>query len=101
MAVKTRDEILASIKSRFGEDTSDETLALIEDVSDTIDDLSSRTSDSTNWKQKYDDLDADWRKKYRDRFFNGGSGNDDEESGSDDPEDKPLTYESLFKTEVR
>lgn len=105
MAVKTRDEILASIKSKFADDTSDETLAFIEDVSDTFDDLTNRAGDGTNWKQKYEANDAEWRKKYRDRFFKGsGSDGDDDSGGNDDDgndEEKPLTYENLFKIETR
>lgn len=67
MAVRTRDEILAAIRSRLGDDTSDEALAIIEDVDDTFKDYEVRTSD--DWKSKYDELDAEWRKRYRDRFF--------------------------------
>lgn len=67
MAVRTRDEILASIRSCLGDDTSDDALAIIEDVDDTFKDYEVRTSDE--WKSKYDELDAEWRKRYRDRFF--------------------------------
>lgn len=67
MAVRTRDEILAAIRARLGEDTSDDALAIIEDVDDTFKDYETRTSE--DWKSKYDELDAEWRKRYRDRFF--------------------------------
>ena len=67
MAVRTREEILAAIRSRLGDDTSDDALAIIEDVDDTFKDYEARTSD--DWKSKYDELDAEWRKRYRDRFF--------------------------------
>ncbi len=67
MAVRTRDEILAAIRSRLGDDTSDDALAIIEDVDDTFKDYEVRTSE--DWKSKYDELDAEWRKRYRDRFF--------------------------------
>lgn len=67
MAVRTRDEILAAIRARLGEDTSDDALTIIEDVDDTFKDYETRLSE--DWKSKYDELDADWRKRYRDRFF--------------------------------
>lgn len=67
MAVRTREEILSAIRSRLGDDTSDDALAIIEDVDDTFKDYEVRTSD--DWKSKYDELDAEWRKRYRDRFF--------------------------------
>lgn len=96
MAVRTREEILGSVRARFGDDTSDDTLALVEDIADTIADLENRAKDTTNWEQKYKDNDEAWRKKYRDRFFSGGS---DDEEGEENPEPtrKKYTFESLFK----
>lgn len=81
MAVKTRDEILTSMRSVIGENTSDEALALIEDFNDTMADYESRMGEDWKsqyeennkaWEQKYNDNDNAWRKKYRDRFFGGG-----------------------------
>ena len=99
MAIKTKQEILEKIKQKMGDDTSDEIIALIEDVTDTIDDYEKRAADNTDWKKKYNDLDADWRKKYTERFF---SGEPVQETPQELPEEKPaenLTYENLFKGE--
>ena len=41
MAVKTKEEILNALKAKFAEDSSDEVLAIIEDVTDTFDDFDS------------------------------------------------------------
>ena len=88
MAVKTNEEIMELLKTKLGEDTSDEALSLMTDLRDTLQDRSA----SEDWHQKYAQLDADWRKKYRDAFFN---------TPVDDPEgpydDKPLTFDALFK----
>lgn len=100
MAIKTRTEILAAIQARFGDDTSDDALAFIEDITDTITDLETRASGETNWEQKYRDNDAAWRKRYQERFFNGdGDPNPNPNSQDDDDTDKekPLTFENLFK----
>ena len=97
MAIKTREEILSAISAKFGDDTSDETLALVEDITDTITDFENKTKNNgENWEQKYKENDAAWRKKYRDRFF---SGKKDEEDDDDIPEPtrKNLTFENLFK----
>ena len=67
MAVRTRDEILAALRARLGDDTSDDALAIIEDVDDTFKDYETRSSE--DWKSKYYELDSTWRKRYRDRFF--------------------------------
>ena len=94
--VKTKDELLASIKERFKDDTSDETISFIEDVSDTINDLETRASDETDWKSKYEENDKQWREKYRDRFFNSeGDGN----NPLDEEQPKPISFDDLFKVE--
>lgn len=67
MAVLDRDEFTKRIASIIVGDT-DEDLKNIEDIMDTFDDLLEKT-DTENWKQKYEDNDAGWRKKYKDRFF--------------------------------
>lgn len=97
MAVKTRDEIMEAIRKRIGEDTSDEAIALLEDVTDTFTDYETRVADKTDWKTKYDEMDANWRKKYMDRF-SGKTGGDikeeQEEQIKDDSE--PRTFDELF-----
>ena len=102
MAIRSKDEILEQIQSRFGEDTSDETISFLEDITDTFTDLETRASgDGENWEKKYYDLDDEWRKKYRDRFFspevNDNSG--DEVIDEDLEDDSPKTYDDLFSVE--
>lgn len=97
MAIRTKDDLLTSIRDRFADDTSDETLSFLEDVTDTISDFESRATDTTNWKERYESNDREWREKYRDRFFNS-SGSDDNDNIIDEPENKPMRFEDLFKT---
>ena len=95
MAVRTRDEILAAIRSHLGDDTSDDALTIIEDIDDTFKDYETRIGE--DWKGKYDELDAQWRKRYRDRFFQK-AGN--EETSSEDVKDdneEDLKEESKVK----
>ena len=101
MAVRSKEEILEQVRSLLNENTSDEALALIEDIDDTVSDYETRTKDSTNWKEKYEANDATWRKKYHDRFFNSSS-DVDEPDPTNDPSQEPekkYTYEELFKKE--
>lgn len=97
MAVKTRDEIVEAVRKRIGEDTSDEAISLLEDVTDTFEDYETRVADKTDWKTKYDEMDASWRKKYMDRF-SGKTGEEvkeeQEEQIKDDSE--PRTFDELF-----
>lgn len=69
MSVKTKDEIIASLKVKLGDDTSDEVIAILEDVSDTFSDFETRISESGDWKEKYEALDSEWRKRYTERFY--------------------------------
>lgn len=98
MAVKTREEILAEVKARFGEQTDDETIAFLEDVSDTLTDLETNAKgDGTDWKAKYEENDAEWRKKYTERFYSSDPDPDTEQDESDDAT-KPKTFAELFTT---
>lgn len=97
MAIKSREEILNAIKGIIGERTDDESMSILEDVQDTFTDFETRTRDTTDWQKKYNDLDAEWRKKYRDRFFSH-SDEEPEEEEPDFEEEKPLTFDSLFTT---
>lgn len=98
MAVKTREEILAELKSRVGEDTDDETIAFLEDVTDTLSDLETKAKgDGTDWKAKYEENDAEWRKKYTERFYSSDPDSDPKPPKKDDTP-KPKTFAELFKT---
>ena len=99
MAIKTREEIMESIRTRFAEDTSDETLSLIEDVSDTLTDYETKAKgDGKDWKAEAERIDKEWREKYKARFFSAGKPEPEPEPEPEDPEDpKVLTYDELFK----
>lgn len=96
MAILTKEQLMESIKNRVGEDTSDEALAFIENVNDTIESMT--TDKNTDWKTKYEENDAAWRQKYKDRFFNSSS-EDDDDVFEEDEKKKPMTYEALFEEE--
>lgn len=101
--VRTKDELLASIKTRIGDDTSDEALALVEDINDSFDDLTTRVSEAGDWKAKFEENDKQWRDKYKERFFTPSDSGDDpltnEFKHEEPPKPKVLRYEDLFKTE--
>ena len=98
MAVKTMEELMESVRARLGDDQSDEAIALLEDISDTYSDMQSRTSGTEDWKKKYEENDAEWRQKYRDRFFKKSNDDDDDDDDNDSgKQNKPLTFDELFK----
>lgn len=97
MAVRTREEIMDAIVKWIGEDTSDEAITLLEDMTDTFTDYETKVADKTDWKAKYDEMDANWRKKYMERF-SGKTGEEvkeeQEEQIKDDSEYR--TFDELF-----
>lgn len=93
--VKSKDELLADIKTRLGDDTSDEAIALVENISDTIDNLESKATDTTDWKAKYEENDNAWRTKYRERFFSADAQQEDDEEFQET--ETPKTFDDLFK----
>ena len=100
MAILSREEYLARLQGRIGEDTSDEAMQFIEDMTDTFDDFTNRIGDKQDWKAKYEENDKSWREKYKARFFSSNvdtpSGVIDEQKADviDDGESK--TFEDLF-----
>lgn len=97
MAIKTKDELIQSLNAVLGDNASDEALALMEDVSDTLDDSAARGA--VDWEQKYRENDAAWRTRYRDRFMNNADNNEQLDVDpiiNPAPAERP-TFENLFK----
>lgn len=98
MAVKTREEILESFKTRLGENPDDDSIAFLEDVTDTLDDFEKRANgDGTDWKSKYEENDTNWRKKYTERFFSNEPEPEPEPKPEPEPDNTPRTFSDLFK----
>ena len=90
MAILDKESFMNKIKERIGDDTSDEALAFMEDMTDTFNDLESKSNSAgkDDWKAKYDALDKQWREKYKQRFFEGSDETSKDKGNNDDqPED--------------
>lgn len=94
MAILKKDELFTKIKGLIGDNSSDETLAILEDFQDTINDYEDRAKE--DWRAKYEQNDAEWRAKYKERFFSG-----EPIPKTKEPEENKhrFTFEELFKTE--
>ena len=101
MAIRTREEILESIRNIVGDRTDDNTLQVLEDVTDTLTDFENKTANQTDWEAKYKENDEGWRKKYAERFYTGDPSASIKinEPVIDEPDDKPTRFEELFTTE--
>lgn len=96
MAVKTSSEIIEAVKGRIGNDVSDDALTLLEDVTDTLNDLQTKANgDGVDWKSEAERIDKEWREKYFTRFSGDVEDNNPPDNNKDEP--KKTTYESLFE----
>ena len=95
MAILTKDEFNSRMSEVF-EDSDDNTLSVIEDFTDTFNDLYNRTESN----RSADEIEREWRERYRKRFF----GEDEEvedikKENKEDlaEEDKPKSFDDLFE----
>lgn len=94
--VKTKDEIMEEIRAYIGDRADDQTIALVENISDTIDDYAAYG----DYDKKLMAVEAEWRRKYIDRFMNGGENKNEVEVAktADDEKDKAeeIKIEDLY-----
>jgi hypothetical protein len=94
MAKLSKDELLEKVKKYIGDRNDDETLEIIEDISDSVD-----TPDADEWKQKYEDNDKMWRDKYISRFFDKKEEELETPTEHEEEEKEYSSYEDLFEEE--
>lgn len=102
MAVLSRDDFMSAVKGLAGDNADDNTLTMIENFTDTFNDLETRANDTTDWKSKYEQNDNEWREKYKARFFDGSAGTEPaiviKEQKEDITDDgKEISFDDLFK----
>lgn len=91
MAKLSKDELIEKVKKYVGDRTDDETIEIIEDISDSID-----SSDADEWKQKYEENDKMWRDKYISRFLEKKEDELDEPTEHEEEEKEYNSFEDLF-----
>lgn len=99
--VLSKEDFLSRLKNKIGDDTSDDALSFIEDMTDTFNDLETKSAgnNDSEWQKKYDELDKSWRQKYKERFYSSETDGEEvkEEQKEDVKEDgEATTFEDLF-----
>lgn len=94
MARLSKDVLIEKVKKYVGDRTDDETIEIIEDISDSID-----SSDADEWKQKYEENDKMWRDKYISRFFEKNEDELDTPTEHEEEEKEYNSYDDLFEEE--
>ena len=91
--------LLEELRNVIGDRTDDDALALIERVSELesqgIDDLKNKITELENQMKQ---LDEDWRKRYRDRFYEGEEKDEEQiEEAGDEEESESIKIDDLFE----
>lgn len=94
MAKLTKDELIEKVRKYVGDRTDDETIEIIEDISDSID-----SSDADEWRQKFEENDKMWRDKYISRFLDKKEDEVDTPTEHEEEEKVYNSFEDLFEEE--
>lgn len=87
MAKVTFAELQEQINAIVGDRQDDDALHLLENVADTL-------NADEDWRAKYETVDAEWRKRYRDRF--NGKAEEKEEPEEKEEAEEEITFDDLF-----
>lgn len=94
MAKLSKDELIEKVRKYVGDRQDDETIEIIEDISDSID-----SSEADDWKKKYEENDKMWRDKYISRFVEKKEDEPDTPTEHDEEEKEYNSFEDLFEEE--
>ena len=90
------------LKERVGDDTSDESIKFLEDMTDTYNELEKKINPNKKtdeeWTAELEAKDKEWRDKYKARFFEGvgTSGGEQPKDNLLAPDEKKLTPEETI-----
>lgn len=92
MAKLSKDELIEKVRKYVGDRKDDDTIEIIEDISDSID-----SSEADEWKKKYEENDKMWRDKYISRFVEKKE--DELDTPTEHEEKEYKSFEDLFEEE--
>lgn len=90
--VKTKDEIMEEIRAYIGDRSDDETISLVENISDTIDDYAAHG----DYDAKLLEVEAEWRRRYIDRFMNGSENKSGVVTSESEEKTEEIKIEDLY-----
>lgn len=96
MAKLSKDELIEKVRKYVGDRKDDETIEIIEDISDSID-----SSEADEWKKKYEENDKMWRDKYISRFVEKKEDELDTPTEHEEEEKEYNSFEDLFEEEEK
>lgn len=96
MAKLSKDELIEKVRKYVGDRNDDETIEIIEDISDSID-----SSEADEWKKKYEENDKIWRDRYISRFVEKKEDELDTPTEHEEEEKEYNSFEDLFEEEEK
>lgn len=94
MAKLSKNELIEKVRKYVGDRKDDETIEIIEDISDSID-----SSEADEWKKKYEENDKMWRDKYISRFVEKKEDELDTPTEHEEEEKEYKSFDDLFEEE--
>lgn len=89
---------MSAVKKIVGDNTDDDALQFVENMTDTYNELEQATAGSEDYKKKYEENDKAWREKYRNRFYSPSEEDKKKENKPEhEEEEDDVTIDSLFK----
>lgn len=85
---RTKEDLFKSLKTLIGERDDTEYLAFCDDLADSV------VDENEDWKTKYEENDKAWRQRYRDRFEQPVT--KQEEVNAPESEKEVKTFDDLF-----
>ncbi len=108
MSVLNREDFMKKVAEIIGDNTDEKNIALLEDLTDTYDELTHKANEGAGeWEKKYNDVNTkygDLQKRYKERFFNGTPSSSKETEYVPEPEPETpdpaetITFNDLFET---
>lgn len=104
MAKLSKDELIEKVRKYVGDRTDDETIEIIEDISDSIDSSDDEwrqkfEKNDKMWRQKFEENDKMWRDKYISRFLEKKEDELDTPTEHEEEEKEYNSFEDLFEEE--
>lgn len=97
-----KEELMEKVKNYVGDRTDDDSLEIIEDISDSFEESESAEEVEkvkSEYEAKLANLESEWREKYKARFFSKDENEDNEEDEKEEEVEEKTDYSDLFEKE--
>lgn len=99
MSVLSEDDLIKRIANYVGDRTDDDSMGIIEDVSDTFKSITAQAElDKKEAAAQYDALNESWTRRYKERFMTGIDRPFDTRENEESERDRRIEFDDIFPT---